>query len=594
MKTPNEPTDELPDAPPATSTKPLDPRLLRYAKSSRGFFAAITLVSIAHTILILAFAWLLTKLIVELVDGTSLEQITPYLAAFAAVIIARTALIWLREKLASRAAARAEAELRTQLLNAVSELGSKWLDSQNGAKLAIATGRGLSLLEAYFGRYLPQLVQTVVATPIIVLVMWWQDWISGLTVLITLPLIPFFMALIGLATKAVQQKQWGTLKVLAARFSDTVQGLSTLKIFGRQNRVVASTERVTDRYRRETIKVLRVSFLSGFALELLASLSVAVVAVSIGFRLVDGSMLLMTGLFVLLLAPEAYLPLRQVGVQFHAAAEGVAATDDIFEVLDAARSKKAADAASVSPVKASTTPGSQQVSTPNELGKAGALRAENLSTIRANKLMPALSFSAGPESITLITGPSGSGKSSFFAALRGASSYRGSLRFNGINIATLEPERFLAWSGQSAGLMSGTVAENITIGDENNQELLHEAMQLAQAEDIDPQLLLGVAGAGLSGGQSQRISVARAIYRFLRGHAAVIALDEPSAALDEQTEARLWQSLVKLRERGAVILLISHRTSAATIANQIIELNPAQISTISSADADTNSKAQVQ
>ena len=167
--------------------------------------------------------------------------------------------------------------------------------------------------------------------------MWWQDWISGLTVLLTLPLIPLFMVLIGLATRSVQQRQWKTLHQLAARFADTVQGLATLKVFGRQHRAAASIASVTERYRRETMKVLRVSFLSGFALEFLASISVAIIAVSIGFRLLDGSLALVVGLFVLLLAPEAYLPLRQVGVQFHAAAEGVAATDDVFEVLDAAR-----------------------------------------------------------------------------------------------------------------------------------------------------------------------------------------------------------------------------------------------------------------
>lgn len=552
------------------SSKPVDLRLLKYAKSSRGFFAAITLVSVIHTLLILSFAWLITKLITELIAGTTLTDLAPYLGLFAAVIVLRSILLWVREKLASRAAARAEAELRTQLLAAVATLGPAWLAQQNSTKLAIATGRGLSLLEAYFGRYLPQLVQTAVATPIIVLVMWWQDWISGLTVVITLPLIPFFMALIGLATKAVQQRQWGTLKLLAARFSDTIQGLATLKIFGRQHRVVASTEKVTNKYRRETMKVLRISFLSGFALELLASLSVAVVAVTIGFRLVDGTMLLFTGLFVLLLAPEAYLPLRQVGVQFHAAAEGVAATDDIFEVLDAAGAQKRSATAST------TAPSSEEPISRGATVTAAAVRVQ-----RGDTQLAPVTLTAAPGTITLLNGPSGSGKSSFFAALRQAASYQGQLKINNTDAANYPATEWLAWSGQNASLLAGTVAANVTLGDEFDEELLRESMQLAQAREIDPDTELGVMGSGLSGGQSQRISVARAFYRYLRGHAAVIALDEPSAALDQNTEARLWRSLESLRERGATILLISHRPSALAIADQAFVLTDSEATEVS-------------
>ncbi len=327
-------------------SKPVDPRLLRYATASRGFFLAIGAIAVAQTVVVVAFAWLLTRAIVGAIDGMPVPDLAATLTALGAVVAVRALLIWAREAVAARAAARVQTQLRTALLGAVGALGPGWLSSRNSAALAVTAGRGLDALEAYFGRYLPQLVQTVIATPLILLVMWSQDWLSGLTVLLTIPLIPLFMVLIGLATRAVQQRQWRTLQRLAARFADTVQGLATLKVFGRQHRAAASIEKVTEDYRRETMKVLRVSFLSGFALEFLASISVAIIAVSIGFRLIDGSLALAVGLFVLLLAPEAYLPLRQVGVQFHAAAEGVAATDDVFEVLDAARAAgaKRADA----------------------------------------------------------------------------------------------------------------------------------------------------------------------------------------------------------------------------------------------------------
>lgn len=325
------------DGPRPMSGKPVDPRLLRYASASRWFFAAIAGIALAQTAVIIAFAWLLTRAITGALGGMPLPDLAPTLGGLALVVALRGVLLWAREAVAARAAARVQGQLREALVAAIGVLGPEWLGARNSAALAVTAGRGLDALEAYFGRYLPQLVQTVVATPLILAVMWWQDWISGLTVLLTLPLIPIFMVLIGLATRTVQQRQWRTLQRLASRFADTVQGLSTLKVFGRQHRAAASIERVTEEYRRETMRVLRVSFLSGFALEFLASISVAIVAVSIGFRLIDGALTLAVGLFVLLLAPEAYLPLRQVGVQFHAAAEGIAATDDVFDVLDAAR-----------------------------------------------------------------------------------------------------------------------------------------------------------------------------------------------------------------------------------------------------------------
>ena len=279
-----------PAAPPGERMRPVDPRLLRYARASRSYFALIAVLGAAQTVVIVAIAWLLTRAITGVIDGMPPPELATTLTWLVAAIVARAVLLWLREWASARAATRVEAQLRAGLVEAVGRLGPGWLATRNSAQLAVTAGRGLDALDAYFGRYLPQLVLTVIATPVIVLVMWSQDWISGLTVLLTLPLIPIFMVLIGLATRAVQQRQWQTLRRLAARFSDTVHGLSTLKVFGRQGRAAASIERVTDDYRRETMRVLRVSFLSGFALEFLASISVAIIAVSIGFRLLDGDL----------------------------------------------------------------------------------------------------------------------------------------------------------------------------------------------------------------------------------------------------------------------------------------------------------------
>ena len=591
------------DGPATTSGKPVDPRLLRYASASRWFFVAIGAIAVAQTAVIVAFAWLLTRAITGAVEGMPPADLVPALGALALVVALRAVLLWAREAIAARAAARVQTQLRAALVAAIGVLGQEWLGSRNSAALAITAGRGLDALEAYFGRYLPQLVQTVVATPLIVAVMWWQDWISGLTVLLTLPLIPIFMVLIGLATRSVQQRQWQTLQRLATRFADTVQGLSTLKVFGRQHRAAASIERVTDEYRRETMRVLRVSFLSGFALEFLASISVAIVAVSIGFRLIDGALTLAVGLFVLLLAPEAYLPLRQVGVQFHAAAEGIAATDDVFDVLDAARRRSARalpegharppvvepPAATAGPTRPpvverarnerdETPRAHEDPLTAHPTTRLRTLVVADLRVRRGEKMLPPVDLTAAPGTVTLIEGPSGAGKSSVFAALRGAATFDGVATWAGIDVRDLAPSEWLAWAGQRPGLLAGTITDNVGLGDPApDPELIRRALDLACAGTLDPALELGVQGAGLSGGQAQRVAVARALYRQLRGNAPVIALDEPSSALDPETEARLWSSIRSLADAGATVLLVSHRTSGRSIADTVIRLEPAEV-----------------
>lgn len=558
--------------PPRVRSRPVDPRLLRYASASRGFFVAIGVIGAAQMLVIVAFAWLLTRAIVDAIDGMSLSGLAVTLAWLAAAVAARALLLWLREIVAARAAARVEVQLRSHLVAAVGTLGPGWLANRNTAQLAVTAGRGLDALDAYFGRYLPQLVQTIIATPVILAVMWWEDWISGLTVLLTLPLIPIFMVLIGLATRSVQQKQWHTLQRLAARFSDTVQGLSTLKVFGRQHRAAASIEQVTDTYRRETMRVLRVSFVSGFALEFLASIAVAIVAVSIGFRLLDGSLTLFIGLFVLLLAPEAYLPLRQVGVQFHAASEGVAATDDVFEVLDAARAVRIMQ-------DESTAKAADEASSSIRPARSAVLVLDDLRVRRGEHLLDPVDLVAGPGTVALIEGPSGSGKTSVLAALRGAAEFTGTARFGDADVRSLAPSRWLAWAGQQPGLISGTIRDNVTLGDPSpNAALAARALELAGAGQLDLDRVLGAQGAGLSGGQAQRVAVARAFYRHLAGNASVIALDEPSSALDPDTERRLWTSVRALADAGATVLLVSHRATARDIADVVVRLSPVEVS----------------
>ncbi|WAA65658.1 thiol reductant ABC exporter subunit CydD [Microbacterium oxydans] len=549
--------------------KPVDPRLLRYAGAARGFLAASALIGVVQTAVVIVFAWLLTDAVTGALAG---RDVTSSLIWLLLTALLRGLLIAASDAAGTRAAAKTGMQLRAALIAAVGRLGPGWLAQRNQTALAVTAGHGLEALDAYFARYIPQLVLTVIATPVLVAVMWWQDWPSGLTAIITLPLIPLFLILIGMATRTVQKRQWQTLQHLAARFADTVQGLSTLRLFGRDRRAADRIEVTADEYRRETMKVLRYSFLSGFAMELLASLAVALIAVGVGFRLLSGDLTLEVGLFVLLLAPEAFLPIRQVGVQFHAAAEGVAATEDVFDVLDAAGERaRAAEGVGgrdeTRPLRARGVDGP-----PEPRMRAGIDRALVVEELRVRDLPP-VSFTAEPGSITLIEGPSGSGKSSLFAALRGAVDHDGVAVFAGQDLRALSPADWLAWAGQAPGLTRGTVAANVALGDPApDDDRVRAALDAACAETIDPTLELGVQGSGLSGGQAQRVAVARALYRHAADPGRVLALDEPSSALDPVTEERLWGSLRARADAGATILLVSHRRTARDIADRIVAL----------------------
>lgn len=537
--------------------KPLDPRLLRYAPSARRYLAASALIAVAQTATTIAFSWLLAEAITTVVSGGQVDA--SRLVLLAGVVILRGALLWASEAWGLRAAAGAGAELRHALITAIGRRGPEWLARRNRAALAVTAGHGLDALDPYFSRYLPQLVLTAIATPTIVAVMWLADWPSGLTATLTLPLIPLFLILIGIATRGVQRRQLAVLQQLAARFADTVQGLSTLRIFVRERRAAARTGETAEQYRVETMRVLRFSFLSGFALELLSSLAVALIAVAVGFRLLDREMALGVGLFVLLLAPEAFLPLRQVGVQFHAAAEGVAATEQVFEVLDA-------EAAAGEPARFCGGRARDLVQPSAE--PVGTLVVREL---RVRELAP-VSFEARPGTVTLLEGPSGSGKSSVIAALRCAVAFEGEARVDGVDVRMLAPSRWLAWAGQSPALSRGSIADNVALGDRDpDADGIRDALRRAGAAALDPQGELGVQGAGLSGGQAQRVAVARALYRLGIG-AQVLVLDEPSSALDESTEAELWQTLRDTADAGATVLLVSHRRSARTIADVVVEL----------------------
>jgi ATP-binding cassette, subfamily C, bacterial CydD len=531
--------------------RPLDPRLLRYASATRLTLAAGALVTLAQTAAIVAFAWLVTQLVVRGIAGAPLSELSALFAGLVIVVVARGTLLWLAEAVSARGGATVVGQLRAQLVDAYGRLGPSGLAGRSSADLTLVAGRGMDALDGYFARYLPQLIATAVAMPLLVLVIGWQDLTSGIILVLTLPLIPVFMVLVGWATQAAQKRQWSALSTLSKGFLDVVAGLPTLTLFGRQHRQEAHIRQVSEEYRSRTMKVLRMSFLSGFVLELAASLSVALIAVAIGLRLLGGSLDLSVGLFVLLLAPEAFLPLRNVGAAYHAATEGMAAAADAFEVLDAA-----AEVPSEEPVSA--------VDAPGLVFSDVSVRYEGRDAVSG------FAAEVPPGTLAVLSAPSGAGKSSLVAAALGFVAHGGRIAAGGRQDAAGR-RASIAWAGQRPGLLAGTVAENVALGDpEPSAPAVEEALRAAAAGELSPGLVVGAGGAGLSGGQAQRVAVARAIYRLRARSCAVLILDEPTSALDAATEKELVDSLRRIADSGVAVLVVSHREAVVAAADTIL------------------------
>ncbi|SOC87152.1 ATP-binding cassette, subfamily C, CydD [Curtobacterium sp. 314Chir4.1] len=519
--------------------KPLDPRLLRLSRTARGFIVAAAGTGVLRTLATIAIAWGIAAAVtlgVDAVrDGSVPAAFTPALALLAGAFVVRAVAAWATDDLAARAAARVKSELRATVLARAAERGPSWLAERSSAGFATTLGPGLDALDAYFGRYLPQLALTAIATPMLLVAIGLGDLTSGIVILCALPVIPVFMILIGLATQALQRKQSDALAKLGGAFTEAVEGLATLKVFGRARRQVGRIGALTDEYRKGTLGVLRLSFVSGFALELAASLSVALVAVSIGIRLVDGSLGLGAAMFVLVLAPEAFAPIRQVGADFHAAQDGVEASTAVLDVLD------------------DTTPAPAR---PVAAPASADLVLDGLTVRRPDVVIGPLDLRAGPGTIVVLAGPSGSGKSSLIAAIRGVLAHDGTVTVPGRDGTT--PTERTTWADQRPRLVRGTIAENVALSATPDDRDVRTALGAAGL-GLDPCLPVGSGGSGLSGGQAQRVAVARALYRVQREATPLVLLDEPTSALDADAEAHVVDTLRRLAADGAVVVVASHR-----------------------------------
>lgn len=551
----------------------VDPRLLRHAASARRYLLAAIGLGLAAAVLILAQAGLLATLLATAVDGGGIATLPVLLLL--AVVVARAALNGAGEAVALRAAATVKSQLRRRLAARALRLGPAWLAGQQTGELTALATRGLDGLDSYFARYLPQLVLAAMVPLAVLARVAAADWLSAAIIAATLPLIPLFAALVGARTKARTRRQWRLLALLAGHFLDVVEGLPTLKVFRRAKAQEQVIGKVTDAYRTATMSALRVAFLSALVLELAAALATALVAVEAGLRLLYGHMGYQTALLVLLLTPEAYIPLRALSVQFHASMEGTAAASRVLEILD------------------TEPPGAPEGERAGRAGRdrradvrTAEIRLDDISVSYPGGRHPALDrvyLSISPGERIVVTGPSGAGKSTLFALLlRLLQQSSGTVTVGGTDLAELDPEEWraqIAWVPQRPYLFPGTAAENIALGrKEASDEAIRRAAGLAGAAEFIESwpdgygTALGERAMALSSGQRQQIALARA---FLRD-APLLLLDEPAAHLDPASASRLGETLRSM-SAGRTVVVITHGRSWTDGTGRVVRLDAGKL-----------------
>ncbi|SDU80299.1 ATP-binding cassette, subfamily C, CydD [Arcanobacterium phocae] len=541
--------------------KPFDPRLMRYAQATRSYLVLLVALGLGMTLLIGAQTYLIAAIISPLFyHQADLPELSKLVILLATVFIARAIVVYVQGAIGHRSAVRVISQLRLRVLRHAGDLGDRWLARGNTNEVVTLTTRGLDDLEDYFVHFLPELFLTATATPLLLVVVAYVDFLSALMIVLCLPLIPLFMILIGKMTASYSAKRLRSMERLGSQLLDLLGGLATLKGVGREQ---GPTKRVDDlglSFAQRTMNTLYVAFLSGAALEFITTLTTALVAVSVGLRMVTGNVLLFEGLLVIMLTPEVLRPLREVGTQFHASANGVAAAERAFKILE----NEPYTHSGRQPVPPmSTTP----------------IRFDDVSVLapkRATVAPSSLTATIEPGTVTVIRGASGSGKTTTINVLLGLiPPSSGRVLLGDIPLSDIDRQQWwshITWVPQRPALVPGTIADNL--GADPQLPAVQYAASMTGFLDVVNALPagwnthIGQGGTGLSVGQRQRLALTKALISASQ----IVILDEPSAHLDAISEENVSAVIHELRGRGHTVIVIAHRAAMSELADNLIDV----------------------
>ena len=534
----------------------------------------ILLAGISSVVLV-AQTWLLATLLHNLIMlHKDRHELIPHFIGLMIAFALRALILWLREKIGFTCGRQLRNHIRRQILEKIHRVGPAVINNKPAGSWATLMLEQVENLHNFYARYLPQQMLSVIVPVVILIAVFPLNWVAGLILLITAPLIPIFMILVGLAAADSSQRNMATLARLSGQFLDRLRGLETLRLFDRTFEQTEQIEHRTEDFRKTTMDVLKMAFLSSAVLEFFTSVSIAIMAVYFGFSFLgqiefgaygSTSITLFVGFFCLILAPEFYQPLRDLGTYYHDRSAAIGAADAIVEFLE----------------QKEITPHSEQQIVPN-IQSAVEIRAENLIVLspQGEPLTQALNFTLAAQSHSALVGQSGAGKTSLMNVLLGFLPYQGSLTINGTELNRLNPSqwrRHIAWVGQNPLLLQGTIKENLLLGEiQASDEEIDQALIQAHAKEFTDKLGLDCeikdGGVGVSVGQAQRLAIARALLR--KGQ--ILLLDEPTASLDAQSENQVLQALNQI-SRTQTTLMITHRIEDLKQCDQILVMQQGQI-----------------
>jgi ATP-binding cassette subfamily C protein CydD len=593
----------------------INKRLLQYVKTMRPYVAVVAILSFLTAIFIILQAHYIAQIInAAFLQKQALAQLTIPLLFLLLVIIGRAAVIWGNTATTNFVSSTVKGDMRLRLFQHLLKLGPMFIKGERSGEIVNTTTDGVEALDAYFNQYFPQVCATMVIPLTILVVVFATDILSGIVLLVTLPILPAFMILIGKRANAMTERRWRQLSTLSAHFLDVLQGMTTLKLFRRAERQRETIRQISERYGQTTMAVLRVAFLSSLVMEMGATISNAIIAVEIGLRLLYGQIPFAQAFFVLLLTPEFYQPLRNLGTQFHASIESAAGAQRIFDILETPINRQGiANTQTTStlptepqtltlqnihytyPEPAETTEEEGGTSTKKIGGVTVAARVAEAAAIakttqasqqvkqQRQEALRGISFEIQRGQRVAIVGKSGAGKSTIASLLlRFIEPDEGTLSIDGIpaqNFSVQDWRKLIAWQPQRPYLFNTTIADNIRLGrPEASQPEVEQAARMADLHDFIQTLpqgyetIIGERGTRLSGGQLQRLSMARALLK----NAPILVLDEATSTLDAESEKHILHTLESIAHEH-IILIIAHRLNTISNADRIIVLQEGQI-----------------